>query len=305
MADLTTNLGRLVLKNPVMTASGTFGYGEEYAKFYPLKQLGAVMVKGVSPFQCHGNPMPRICETSSGMLNAIGLQNPGVVNFINKPEYLPFLRKEEATVIVNIWGRSVEDYCTVAEKLDGVEGIAALEINISCPNIKEGGIAFGTDPVLAAKVVSSVRKVTKLPLITKLSPNVTKISEFAKIVVDEGTDIISLINTYPGMAIDIETRKPKIANTTGGLSGPAIKPIAIKMVYETANAIDVPIIGMGGIFTAADAIEFFLAGADAVAVGTANFIDPMTPIKIISGINEYLDSHGYSGIKELVGNLVI
>ncbi len=305
MANLTTNLGKLVLTNPVMTASGTFGYGEEYAKFYPLKQLGAVVVKGISPFQCHGNPMPRICETSSGMLNAIGLQNPGVDNFINKPEYLPFLRKAGAVVIVNIWGKSVEDYCAVAEKLDGVEGIAALEINISCPNIKEGGIAFGTDPVLAAKVVSSVRKKTKLPVITKLSPNVTKVSEFAKIVVGEGADMISLINTYPGMAIDIETRKSRIANITGGLSGPAIKPIAIKMVYETANAVDVPIIGMGGIFTTADAIEFFLAGADAVAIGTANFIDPMTPIKIISGINEYLDSHGYSGIKELVGNLAI
>jgi len=305
MADLTTNLGKLILKNPVMTASGTFGYGEEYAKFYSLKQLGAVVVKGVSPFQCHGNPMPRIYETSSGMLNAIGLQNPGVENFINKPEYLPFLRKEEAVVIVNIWGKSVEDYCTVAKKLDGVEGIAALEINISCPNVKEGGISFGTDPLLAAKVVSSVRKATKLPLITKLSPNVTKISEFAKIVVGEGADMISLINTYPGMAIDIETRKPRLANITGGLSGPAIKPIAIKMVYETANAVDVPIIGMGGIFTTSDAIEFFLAGADAVAIGTANFIDPMTPIKIISGINEYLDAHGYFRIKELVGNLAM
>ena len=303
MADLTTNLGKLILKNPVMTASGTFGYGEEYAKFYPLKQLGAVMVKGISPFQCDGNPMPRICETSSGMLNAIGLQNPGVENFINKPEYLPFLRKEEAVVIVNIWGKSVNDYCAVAEKLDGVEGVAAFEINISCPNIKGGGIAFGTDPLLAAKVVASVRKATKLPLITKLSPNVTKISEFAKIVVGEGSDMISLINTYPGMAIDIESRKPKIANITGGLSGPAIKPIAIKMVYETANAVDVPIIGMGGIFAPADAIEFFLAGADAVAIGTANFIDPMAPIKIISGINEYLDSHGYSRVSELIGNL--
>lgn len=303
MADLTTDLGKLLLKNPVITASGTFGYGEEYAKFYPLKQLGAVVVKGVSPFQCDGNPMPRICETSSGMLNAIGLQNPGVENFINKPEYLPFLRKEEAVVIVNIWGKSVDDYCVVAEKLDGVAGIAALEINISCPNIKEGGIAFGTDPLLAAKVVASVRNATKLPLITKLSPNVTKISEFAKIVVSEGSDMISLINTYPGMAIDIESRKPKIANITGGLSGPAIKPIAVKMVYETANVVDVPIIGMGGIFTAADAIEFFLAGADAVAIGTANFIDPMAPIKIISGINEYLDSHGYSRLSKLVGNL--
>jgi len=305
MADLTTNLGKLVLKNPVMTASGTFGYGEEYAKFYPLKQPGAVIVKGVSPFQCDGNPMPRICETSSGMLNAIGLQNPGVENFINNSEYLPFLRKEEAVVIVNIWGRSVEDYCVVAEKLDGLAGIAALELNISCPNIKEGGIAFGTNPKLAAEVVSSVRKKTKLPLITKLSPNVTKVSEFAKLVVNEGSDMISLINTYPGMAIDIETRKPRVANITGGLSGPAIKPIAIKMVYETANAVNVPIIGMGGIFTATDAIEFFLAGADAVAIGTANFIDPMAPITIISGINEYLDSHGYSSIKELVGNLAM
>jgi dihydroorotate dehydrogenase (NAD+) catalytic subunit len=305
MADLTTKLGKLILKNPVMTASGTYGYGKEYSEFYPLNSLGAIMVKGISPEPVYGNPMPRVCETASGMLNAIGLQNPGVEKFISNEEYMPFLRKNSATVIVNIWGKSIDDYRYVAERLDDVEGVHALEINISCPNIKEGGIAFGTDLKVAAKVISEVRKATSLPLITKLSPNVTKIADFAKVVVDEGSDMISLINTLTGMAIDIETRRPKLANVTGGLSGAAIKPVAIKMVYDVANAVDVPIIGMGGIFNADDAIEFFLAGADAIAVGTANFINPTAPIDIISGINKYLDDNQFNHINDIIGKVII
>ena len=303
MADLSTDLGKIILKNPVMTASGTFGYGYEYSDFYPLAKLGAVVVKGISPYPVHGNPMPRHHELHSGLLNAIGLQNPGVENFLKEPEYLPFLRKSNAVTIVNIWGKSVPEYRKVAELLDGVDGIDALEINISCPNIKEGGIAFGTDLKLAGEVVSEVRKATELPLITKLSPNVTKITDFAKAVVDAGSDMISLINTLTGMAIDIETRKPILANIIGGVSGQAIKPVALKLVYDVANSVDVPIIGMGGISTGADAVEFLLAGASAVAVGTAIFADPFAPLKVISGINDYLDKHSFSSVGEIVGKL--
>jgi dihydroorotate dehydrogenase (NAD+) catalytic subunit len=305
MADLTTNLGKLILKNPVMTASGTFGYGYEYSDFYPLAKLGAVVVKGISPYPVHGNPMPRHHELHSGLLNAIGLQNPGVDKFLCDPEYLPFLRKSNAVTIVNIWGKSVPEYRQVAELLDGVDGIDALEINISCPNIKEGGIAFGTDLKLAAEVVSEVRKATNLPLITKLSPNVTKITDFAKAVVDAGSDMISLINTLTGMAIDIDTRKPILANVIGGVSGPAIKPVALKLVYDVANSVDVPVIGMGGISTGADAVEFLLAGASAVAVGTAIFADPFAPLKVISEINDYLDKNSYSSVCEIVGKLEV
>ena len=305
MANLNVNTGKLRIKNPVMTASGTFGYGKEYAEFYPLEKLGAIMVKGISPLPVNGNPMPRSCETASGMLNAIGLQNPGVEKFVKDSDYLPFLIQSNATVIVNIWGKTVEDYKLVAERLDKEKGIFALEINISCPNIKEGGIGFGTDISLASKVVSEVRKVTSLPLITKLSPHSGKIPNFAKAVVDAGSDMISLINTFPGMAIDIKTRRPKLANITGGLSGQAIKPIAVKMVYDVARAVDVPIIGMGGIFSAEDAIEFLLAGADAIAVGTGNFIDPFLPLKIIDGINAYLDSKNCKSVSEIVGAIEI
>jgi dihydroorotate dehydrogenase (NAD+) catalytic subunit len=236
------------------------------------------------------------------MLNAIGLQGPGVDKFLNSPEYMPFLRKSGATVIVNIWGKSIAEYCDVAERLDAEsEGIAALEINISCPNVKEGGVAFGTDLKLANQVVSEIRKVTSLPLITKLSPNVSNIADFARAVVDGGSDMVSLINTLTGMAINIETRRPYIANMTGGLSGPAIKPVAVRMVYEVAQAVKVPIIGMGGIMTGEDAIEFMLAGASAVAVGTAIFVDPFAPLKVIKGIEEYLERHGYKSVKEIVG----
>jgi dihydroorotate dehydrogenase (NAD+) catalytic subunit len=306
MVDLSVDLGKLKLKNPVMTASGTFGYGKEYADFFPLEKLGAIVVKGICEKPCHGNPTPRIAEVTSGMLNAIGLQGPGVKKFLHDPEYMPFLRTVKTAVIVNIWGRSVEEYVKVAVALEQEsEGIAALEINISCPNVKEGGVAFGTDLKLAYKVVSEIRKATKLPLITKLSPNVSCIADFAKAVRDAGTDIISLINTIPGMSIDIETKRPRIANVKGGMSGPAIKPVAIRMVYEAANAVDIPIIGMGGIQTAEDAIEFILAGASAVAVGTAIFADPMTPIKVINGIEKYLKKHGHASVREITGKLQV
>lgn len=306
MANLEVDLGRLKLRNPVMTASGTFGYGMEYADLVPIERLGAVVVKGVSLQPSHGNPTPRVAEVSGGMLNAIGLQNPGVDKFLHGEEYMPALRRTGATVIVNIWGRGIDEYREVAARLDAEsEGIAALEVNISCPNVKEGGIAFGTDPVMAARVVGMVRAATSLPLITKLSPNVSDIKPFARAVVDAGSDMISLINTIPAMAIDIETRRPRIANVTGGLSGPAIKPVAVRMVHEAAKAVAAPIIGMGGIFTAADAVEFILAGASAVAVGTAVFADPSTPLKIIDGIGEYLDRHGVGAVADLVGGVIV
>ena len=302
MADLRVDLGRIQLKNPVMTASGTFGYGAEYEEFFPVSELGAVVVKGVAPWQSHGNPTPRVAEVTSGMLNAIGLQGPGIDRFLHDEHYMPFLRKSGATTIVNIWGKKIEDYCEVARRLDeDSEGIAALEINVSCPNVKEGGIAFGTDTEMMGKVVSAVRKATGLPLITKLSPNVTKIADFAKVAEDAGSDMISLINTIPAMAIDIETFRPKIANVTGGFSGPAIKPIAVRMVYEAAHAVRIPVIGMGGITTGEDAVEFFLAGAKAVAVGTAIFADPMAPVKVIKGINDYLDRKGFKSVNDIIG----
>ncbi|OGV45319.1 MAG: dihydroorotate dehydrogenase B catalytic subunit [Lentisphaerae bacterium GWF2_44_16] len=304
--DISVDLGKFKLKNPVMTASGTFGYGKEYADFFPLEKLGAIVVKGICEKPSHGNPTPRIAEVTSGMLNAIGLQGPGVEKFLHDEDYMPFLKKVNTAVIVNIWGKTVEEYERVAKRLDEEkEGITALEINISCPNIKEGGIAFGTDLKLASRVVSGVRKATTLPLITKLSPNVSSIPDFAKAVRDAGTDVISLINTIPGMAIDIETRKPKIANIRGGLSGPAIKPIALRMVYEAAGAVDIPVIGMGGITTAEDAIEFFLAGASAIAVGTAIFADPFAPLNIIDGIKKYMKRKSYSCLMDFIGKVNI
>ncbi len=304
MADLSVKLGNITLRNPVITASGTFGYGREYGSLVPLDRLGGITVKGVSPFPSHGNPTPRTAEVFGGMLNAIGLQNPGIEKFIKHPDYLPFLRTVQTAVFVNIWGRSVEDYAEVARRLDAESaGIAGLEINISCPNIKEGGISFGTDLKLAARVIGEVRKATRLPLITKLSPNVSNIGAFARCVVEAGSDMISLINTLPAMAIDIETRRPKLANITGGLSGPAIKPVAIRMVYDVAQAVDVPIIGMGGIRTAEDAIEFLLAGADAVAVGTTIFSDPEALLDIVAGIESYLNRHGIGSVGEIVGKV--
>lgn len=304
MADLRCDLGKLKLRNPVMVASGTFGYGKEYHEYFDIATLGAVMVKGIRMEPSPGNPTPRVAEVTGGMLNAIGLQGPGVEKFLHDDEYMPFLRRTGATVIVNIWGKTMAEYGEVAARLDAEsEGIAALEINISCPNVKAGGVAFGTDLKLAAEVVSLVRKSTRLPLITKLSPNVSNIADFARAVVGAGSDMVSLINTLTGMAINIHTRRPKIANMTGGLSGPAVKPVAVRMVYEVARAVEVPVIGMGGIMTWEDAIEFMIAGADAVAVGTANFVDPFAAPKVIEGINRYLDEYGYKSPAELVGTL--
>jgi len=304
MPDLSVQLDSLLLRNPIITASGTFGYGKEYAALLPLDRLGGITVKGVSPFAAHGNPPPRTAEVFAGMLNAIGLQNPGIDAFIAEPDYLPYLRRVPTAVIVNIWGRSIADYETVARRLDAErDGIAALEINISCPNIKEGGISFGTDLKMAAAVVSRVRAATSLPLITKLSPNVTRIADFARCVVDAGSNMVSLINTLPAMAIDIDSHRPKLANVTGGLSGPAIKPVAVRMVYDVAQAVSVPIIGMGGITCADDAVEFLIAGASAVAVGTAIFSNPHVLLEIITGLEQYLLRHGHASVREIIGTV--
>lgn len=302
MAQMSVQLSGMTLRNPVLTASGTFGYGSEYEHLVPFAKLGGITVKGVSPFPSHGNPMPRTCEVYGGMLNAIGLQNPGIDAFVNDPHYLPYLRTLDCAVIVNIWGRSIAQYAEVAERLEAEKsGIAALEINISCPNVKEGGIAFGTDTAQAAAVVRAVRHVTTLPLITKLSPNVTRIADFAKAVVDAGSDMVSLVNTLTGMAIDIERQTFRIANKTGGFSGPAIKPVAVRMVYDVAKAVDVPIIGMGGIATAEDAIEFMMAGASAVAVGTAIFSNPAGLVDIVDGMERWLDQHNIPDVQDIVG----
>lgn len=289
-----------------MTASGTFGYGVEYDEFFPISELGAVVVKGIAPLPVHGNPTPRIAETVSGMMNAVGLQGPGVDAFLHDGHYLPYLRKANAVTIVNIWGKKAEDYAYVAGRLEKEKnGIAAIEINVSCPNIKEGGISFGTDVKSLANVVSAVHAATSLPLITKLSPNVTRIADFAQAAEDAGSDMISLINTIPAMAIDIETRRPKLANVTGGLSGPCIKPVAVKMVYEAAKAVRIPVIGMGGITCGADAVEFLLAGASAIAVGTAIFADPLAPVRVIRELNEWLDAHGVKAVSEIIGQVAV
>ena len=296
--NLKVNLGGLKLKNPVMTASGTFGYGKEYSDFVDLNKLGAIVVKGISLKPMKGNPAPRICETPSGMLNAIGLQNPGLKGFMR--QQLPFLKQLKTKVIVNILGNSPDDYIKLAEKLESA-GVDAIELNVSCPNVKEGGIAFGTEPVAFEKLIAGVRKRVKLPIITKLSPNVTDIKLFARIAEEAGSDIISLINTITGMSIDVGTRRPRIANITGGLSGPAIRPIAIRMVWECSRSVSIPIIGMGGIITSEDAIEFILAGANAVAVGTGNFINPATTMNIIEGIKSFMSKEHVASIKELTG----
>ena len=299
--DLSINLAGIRMKNPVMVASGTFGYGPEYADLVDLSQLGAMVVKGISPEPWRGNPTPRTVEVASGMLNAIGLQNPGAEGFLSN--YLPFLRKFDVPVIVNIWGRTVEEYAAVAARLSQAEGIAALELNVSCPNIKEGSKAFGANLDMFHRVLAATRTATQLPLIPKLAPDVFRITEFARAAETEGADAISLTNSIPAMAIDIETRRPKLANITGGLSGPAIKPVAIRLVWEAAKAVKLPIIGMGGIGTAADAVEFFIAGASAVAVGTANFMEPTTALTVAAGLRDYLANHKLDSIRELVGTL--
>ncbi|HUA68497.1 MAG TPA: dihydroorotate dehydrogenase [Candidatus Saccharimonadales bacterium] len=297
--NLAVQIGKLKLQNPVMVASGTFGYGVEYAQLLDLNQLGAVVVKGICLKPVRGNPTPRTVEVTSGLINAIGLQGPGVDGFIKK--YWPFLKGLKTPTIINVWGTTVEEYAEVARRFDALGEVGALELNVSCPNIKEGGAQFGTDLKLLAQVVTACRKVTKLPLITKMSPNVVSIAPFAKAAEDAGSDAVSIMNSYPALAIDIETRKPKLANVTGGLTGPCIKPIAIKLVWEAAQAVKIPIIGMGGIQTAADAIEFMVAGATAVAVGTANFYEPQTALQVIAGIRDFMEKHGSKDVREIVG----
>ncbi len=298
--DLSVRIGGMTMPNPVTVASGTFGYGGEYAKLLDVNQLGAVVVKGIRRDPMPGNPTPRTAEVTSGMLNAIGLQGPGVDGFIEK--YWPFLKTLEVPAIINIWGTSVEEYADVARRFDDLGGVGALELNVSCPNIKEGGAQFGTDPKLLAEVVAACRAATTLPLITKMSPNVVSIATCAKAAEEAGSDAVSIMNSYPAMGIDIETGRPKLANITGGLSGPAIKPIAIKLVWEASKAINIPIIGMGGIQDAADAIEFMMAGASAVAVGTANFYEPQTAPRVIAGIREFMQRKEIASLDQLVGS---
>jgi len=299
--NLAVNVGGIRMSNPVMTASGTFGYGEEYADILDLSDLGAIVVKGISPTPATGNRPPRTVETVAGLINAIGLQNPGAESFI--ANCMPFLRQQNTAVIVNIWGRSIAEYGEVAARFDDVEGVDGLEVNVSCPNIKEGGHVFGTRLDSFRRVLDTVRKNTSLPLMPKLAPNVPDIAAFACAAEDGGADAISLINSLPAMAIDIETRTPILTNITGGLSGPAIHPVALKLVWEAAQAVSIPIVGMGGIMTAADALEFIIAGATAVAIGTATFADPLTALKVVEGISDYLQEHSIHDIAELSGSL--
>jgi dihydroorotate dehydrogenase (NAD+) catalytic subunit len=299
--NLSVEIGRLRLRNPVMTASGTFGYGEEYAPYVDLNRLGAIVVKGLSLKPRMGNPPPRIVETPCGMLNAVGLQNVGVNAFIR--EKLPFLAQFDLPVIANIFGESVEEYVKVAEILSQASGVHALEVNISCPNVKKGGIAFGANPDMAADVTRRVKASTDLPVIVKLTPNVTDIAEIAESVEAAGADAISLINTITGMSVDIERRVPHLRNITGGLSGPAIKPVALRMVWQVIQRVSVPVIGLGGIMTARDALEFLIVGARAVQVGTAHFIHPHAAIDILEGIEDYLEQHQFDDINQLIGTL--
>ena len=299
--DMRVDLGGLKLKNPVMTASGTFGYGLEFGYYMDISKLGAVIVKGLSLKPREGNPPPRTVETPCGMLNSIGLQNVGVDKFVK--EKLPPLRKLKAKVIANIFGETLSEYEEVARRLDCAEGVSAIEINISCPNVKKGGILFGTDPREAGRVVKAVRGATKLHIMTKLSPNVTDIKAMVRAVEEAGTDSISLINTITGMAIDVEKRRPVLATVTGGLSGPAIRPIAVRMVWEARSVSRVPLIGIGGIVTATDALQFMIAGAAAVQVGTVNFLDPGSSGRVIEGIEDYMKRHGIRSVKNIVGRM--
>lgn len=296
--NTSVKIAGVELKNPVMTASGTFGSGEEYSEFVDLSRLGAVVTKGVANVPWPGNPTPRVAEVYGGMLNAIGLQNPGIDVFVERD--IPFLRKYDTKVIVNVCGKSTKDYCEVVERL-GDEDVDLLEINISCPNVKEGGIAFGQNPRAVEAITREVKRVAKQPVIMKLSPNVTDITETAKAAEAGGADALSLINTLTGMKIDIHRKRFVLANKTGGMSGPAVHPVAVRMVYQVANAVALPIIGMGGICNAEDALEFILAGATAVSVGTANFRNPRTTLEVIEGIRQYMDQYQVSDIRELIG----
>lgn len=303
MDKLNIQIGNLNLKNPVMTASGTFGYGKEYSDFIDLGKLGGICVKGTTLYDRQGNAYPRMAETPSGMLNAVGLQNKGVDYFVS--HIYPEIKDFETNIIVNVSGSTIEDYAECAARLSDLDKVPGIELNISCPNVKEGGMAFGTSACSAADVVKAVRKVYNKTLIVKLSPNVTDITEIAKAAEAEGADSLSLINTLLGMAIDINRRKPVLSTVTGGLSGPCVKPVALRMVWQTYNAVKIPIIGMGGIASWQDAIEFILAGSSAIQIGTYNFIDPTISEKIVDGIQGYLDQHNISHIKELIGALDI
>ena len=303
MADLRTSIGKLELANPVMTASGTFGYGTEFADFVDLDKLGGVIVKGTTLHHREGNPYPRMAETPSGMLNAVGLQNKGVDYFCE--HIYPTIKDYKTRMIVNVSGSAVEDYVATAERINALENIPAIELNISCPNVKQGGMAFGVTAKGAAEVVSAVRKAYDKTLIVKLSPNVTDITEIARAAEGAGADSVSLINTLLGMAIDAERRRPVLSTVTGGMSGPAVKPIALRMVWQVAKAVSIPIVGLGGITNATDAIEFLLAGASAIEVGTANFMDPAVTGKIVDGINDYLDRHGFASVRDIIGALEV
>ena len=299
--DLNVRLSGIQLQNPVMTASGTFGYAREFESFVNLNRLGAIIVKGLALQPTKGNPPPRIVETACGMLNAIGLENVGIDAFSD--EKLPFLKTLSPPVLANIYGTCIEDYAALAARLDALEGIAGVEVNISCPNVKAGGIAFGADAQAAHRVIKAVRKKTTKHLMVKLSPNVTDITLIARAAEQAGADSLSLINTITGMAIDLETRRPKIANITGGLSGPAIKPVALRMVWQVVQATNIPVVGIGGIMTAEDALEFIVAGATAVQIGTANFINPQVTTDIVDGIEAYLAQKNIGGITDLIGTL--
>lgn len=301
MADLKVNIGDLKLKNPVMTASGTFGYGPEYADFVELSEIGGIIVKGTTLKPRQGNDYPRMAETASGMLNCVGLQNKGVDYFCE--HIYPEIKDINTNMIVNVSGSSPEDYAECAARIDALDNVPAIELNISCPNVKDGGMAFGVTCAGAASVVKAVRQRYHKTLIVKLSPNVTDITEIAKAVEAEGADSVSLINTLMGMAIDIEKRKPLLSINTGGLSGPAVKPVAVRMVWQVAKAVGIPVVGLGGICNAHDAIEFMLAGATAIEIGTANFLDPQVTIKVKNGINEWLDAHGCKSVSEIIGAL--
>ena len=295
--DLAVDLGGIKMKNPVTVASGTFGYGQEYAELIDITRLGAVTVKGIRLNAWPGNPLPRHAEVPGGMVNAIGLQGPGVEGFVL--DDMPFLREKGVRVIVNMWGTSIEEYAEVARRLSDVEGVDGLELNISCPNVKEGGHAFGHDPLTVSRLVGEVRQATSLPIMPKLAPNVPDISVFVRAAQEAGADALAMINTLPAMVIDIERFQPVLANRTGGLSGRGIHPVAVKLVWDAARVATIPILAMGGIFEASDAIEFLLAGATAVAVGTANFIDPSTPLRVIDGIETYMLRHGFSSMAEI------